>query len=747
MMRTSAWLTIFVILCVARAGEAQENGPPPPASSQMISRDESGRATVRAVRVTTPLQVDGRLEEEVYASVPAISDFIQTEPQAGAPATEKTDVWVMFDDKNVYVSYRCWESQPERMIANEMRRDNNNILQNDEVEFILDTFYDRRNAFRFQVNAIGGRRDTHITDERLNNPDWNPVWAVKVGRFEGGWTVEAAVPFKSIRYRPGRAQVWGFNAQRTNRWKNELSFLTRLPNTQGSKAIQQVSLAATLVGLEAPSGSRSLEVKPYALTSFRNGFGGGQKIPNDLNGDAGLDVKYGLTQNLTADFTYRTDFAQAEADEQQVNLTRFSLLFPEKREFFLENTGTFAFGGVDLRATGSQVAPILFYSRRIGLNQNREVPVVGGARLTGRIGRYSVGVLNIESGEDEASSSLATNFSVARVKRDVLRKSSIGAIATGRSVGQGGAGTNEAYGVDGSFAFFESLVFNTFWARTRTSGLSGDDSSYRTQVSYTGDRYGVELDRLAIGDNFNPEIGYVQRGDMRRDFAQFRFSPRPKSFRSIRKFSWTGSLEYIENGAGRLETRNQEGQFGLEFQNGDRSDVSFSDVHEYLAKPFKIATGVVIPVGAYDFRSVRGSFTFGQQRALSGSASLETGTFYSGHKTALSISGSRVKFTPQFAIEPSLSVNWVDLAEGSFRSDQIGSRVVYTVTPLMFASALIQYNSGSHVTSANIRLRWEYQPGSELIVVYNHDRNVFPTRALGSENRALIIKVNRLFRL
>jgi hypothetical protein len=319
-----------------------------------------------------------------------MSDFIQQDPQEGSAATEKTEVWLFFDRDQVYISFRCWESYPERLVASEMRRDNQTVLAgNDNLGFIFDMFYDRRDSAFFTVNPLGGRSDGQVTNERQYNPDWNPVWDLAVGRFEGGWTIEAAIPFKSLRYRPGRAQIWSFNVRRINRWKNEISNLTRLPASRGIAAIMQTSLSATVVGLEAPPGSKNLEVKPYAISDLTSDLAATPKLSNDLGGDVGVDVKYGVTQNLTADFTYNTDFAQVEADEQQINLTRYNLFFPEKREFFLENQGTFAFGGA---ATGGGQAatpsdtPILFYSRRIGLNQGRAVPIQVGGRLTGRLG-------------------------------------------------------------------------------------------------------------------------------------------------------------------------------------------------------------------------------------------------------------------------------------------------------------------------------------------------------------------------
>ena len=449
------------------------DGPPPPAAPAVINRDASGRATVRAVRLMSPLSTDGRFDEPVYATVPPMSGFIQVEPVEGAPATEETDVWVFYDDDQIHITVRCWDSQPEsEWVLNEMRRDNNSAFDSENIAFLLDTFYDRRNGMFFLINAIGGRIDAQVTNERNYNPDWNPVWDLATGRFDGGWTVEASLPFKSLRYRPGRAQVWGLQVRRFVRWKNEYSYLTPIPAGVGLLGTFQSSLAATLVDLEAPESTRTLELKPYAIADLVTDRTAKEPIVNSLGGDGGLDVKLGVTRNLTADITVNTDFAQVEADEQQVNLTRFSLFFPEKRDFFLENQGLFAFGGAgtDVFGGGGNT-PILFYSREIGLDQGYEVPLDAGARLTGRVGRFSIGAMGARTDKSPVSNLPDTMFTVLRLRRDVLRRSSIGVIYTGRSASKSGPGRNEVFGADGTFSFYDNLTINSYWARSRTPGL------------------------------------------------------------------------------------------------------------------------------------------------------------------------------------------------------------------------------------------------------------------------------------
>jgi hypothetical protein len=731
-----------------------DTAPPEPVAPATISRDAEGHVTVRAVRATQPFKIDGALDERHYQDVPPMSDFVQVEPRPGQPATERTEVWVSFDDNNLYLSARALDSDMEHLVATEMRRDSNTMFQgNDVVTFVLDTFYDRRNALSFTINPIGGRSDTQVTNERQFSQDWNPVWTVKTARFKDGWSVEAQIPFKSIRYGEGRQQVWGFNAARIKRSKNEMSTLSRVPPARGNASMMQTSFAATLVGLEAPRSGSPIDIKPYVTASINTNRTARPPISNDPTAAAGLDVKYAVTQGLTGDFTLKTDFAQVEADEQQVNLTRFSLFFPEKREFFLENQGMFSFGGVQLGGNfnnnQNESAPIMFYSRRIGLNGARIVPLEVGGRLTGRAGRYSIGVVNTETGdEDESLSAPArkTNFSVVRLRRDVLRRSSVGVIATGRSVAQNGVGRSMAYGVDGLFSFYDNLTFNTYWARTESPNRTGDDASYRAQMDYNGDRYGLQMERLSVGDNFNPEVGFLRRDNQVRDFVQARFSPRPKAWPSIRRIRYQAGLTYIENRQGVLESREREGEFVVEFQNGDQLQAGYSNQYEFLAVPFPIAPGVTIPVGGYDFQNARVGFNLGRQRPQSTNAVLEYGTFYDGHRTTLSLSQSRVSITNALSVEPNYSLNTVEVTGGRFTTHLLGSRITYTMTPLMFASALVQYNSNTNSVSTNARLRWEYRPGSELFVVYNDDRNTLTRGFPGLNTRALIVKINKLFR-
>ena len=720
------------------------DGPPPPDPPKTVARDAEGRVTVRAVSLSEGLVVDGRLDEAIYGQVESIDGFIQQEPHEGQPATEHTEAWVFFDEKNVYIAARCWESQPGRRVANEMRRDSFNLFQNDHFGVIFDTFRDRRNGFLFYVNAIGGLFDGQTTDERDTNRDWNTVWHSKVAEFEGGWTVEMAIPFRSLRYRPGDAQVWGINFRRVVRSKNETSFLTHIPASYSRNGLLRLSRAATLVGIQPGRPGLSLEVKPYATGGVRTDVAAA--VDNDLTRGAGFDVKYGLTRGLTFDFTYNTDFAQVEDDEQRANLTRFSLFFPEKREFFLEGQGIFSFGGVNNRPfEGPSDTPILFFSRRIGLNQGRSVPVTAGGRVTGKAGPFSVGLLQLRTDDEPAAEAARTDFSVVRVKRDIFRRSTVGLIATRRAPATDGGSENYAVGVDAGFSFFQNLTINSYYARTRTPGLSGDDESYRAALEYAGDRFGLELERLGVGENFRPEVGFVRRRDMIRSFAKARFSPRPTSIPSVRKFGWEGSVDYITDGDGRLETREAQATVRVEFASGDEWNLEGSDFYEFLDEPFEIADEVSIPSGGYHFRELRTFYRMGPQRKVSGYLNASWGEFFDGERTEVGYRG-RVEITPALSLEPGLSRNWVDLPYGRFITTLASARATLTLSPRMFVGALLQYSSSGDHVATNIRYRWEYVPGSDLFLVYSEGRDTTARRFPALQNRAFVVKMAHLLR-
>jgi hypothetical protein len=722
---------------------AQESTPP----ASVVGRTAADRVTVRAVRLDRPLRIDGRLDEEVYTRTPPISDFIQQEPHEGDPATEQTEAWILFDNDHLYIVARCWDSHPEREIANELRRDNGNILGNENFTFVIDPLHDRRNGYLFQTNPLGALRDMVVTDDQ-QNPSWNGVWQVQTGRFEHGWTLEVAIPFKSLRYRGSGPQTWGINLRRLVKWKNEISYLSLVPAALGMTGVSRMASAATLVDLETPSQSKNVELKPYAVSALTTDRGAAAPFDNRSKSNAGFDFKYGLTRSLIVDATYRTDFAQVEEDLQQVNLTRFSLFFPEKRDFFIEGQGIFDFGGVQAGNTPGDV-PLLFFSRQIGLSAGQDVPVVGGARLTGRAGAFSIGALNIQTDDKPSANASATNFTAMRLKRNILRRSNVGVLGTLRSPATAGRDQSYSIGADATLLFFKSVSMTSYYAVTRSpdaSGKSAAGASYRGRFDFNDDRYGLSAEHLLIGPLFKPEIGYARRTDFRRSFASARFSPRPKASKRIRKLTWQGSVDYVTDAAAEtLENREAIGLFRIDFQSSDAFVVNYTRDYERLPARFTIAPGVAVPAGGYDYDTTRVSYTLGQQRKISGTVSAAAGTLYGGRKQEVTYTG-RVGVVPQFSFEPGLTLDWVQLPYGDFTARLLTSRFTVTPSARMLLSSLLQYNAGANSLSSSVRLRWEYTGGSELFVVYSDGRNTLPGGFPLLLNRSFAVKITRLVR-
>ncbi len=728
------------------------------AQETVVGEDSEGRLTIRAVRFDGEINLDGNLDESIYRSVEPVRNFIQHIPDNGEPASEATEAWVYYDDNNLYVAARNYESVPEEdWVANEMRRDTIQLRTNDSFSVLLDTYLDRRNGAAFMVTPIGGFSDFAISNEgdrgRGVNFDWNVVWDSRVGRFDGGWTVEMQIPFRSLRYEPGEDQTWGVQFRRIVRRLNESSYITEIPLSAAYVSgiplvagMWRVSDAATLNELQVPPRNFNLEIKPYGLGTVTTNRLATLPVNDDFEGEAGVDIKFGITNNLTADFTYNTDFAQVEVDERQVNLTRFNLFFPEKREFFLEGEGNF-----DFTQPRNLDVPTMFFSRRIGLERGQVVPIDVGGRLTGKVGDFDIGALTIGTDGDNLPGIESTDFTVLRVKRDILSRSRIGMILTDRSKSTVSSGSNQLYGIDGQFNFLDDFEISGFATRTDTEGLNGDDSSYMVNFDYNGDRYGFRSGYVVVEKNFNPEIGFKRRNNFEQYEGSVRFSPYIESSESIRRLVFEANTEsYWSADLGDLETRAHELSFTTEFEQGDEINVSINDEFEAILNPFQISPGVILQPGEYDFTSYEASYRWGTQRRFSGTLEVQAGDFWSGSIKSIGFNGGRIELSPQLSLEPSYSLNKVELPEGDFRTELGRMRLTYTISPRMYFSGLVQYESRANSFSTNFRFRWEYAPGSELFVVYSDDRDTNPfgdPRSFELRNRGWAIKINRLFQI
>ena len=720
-------------------------GPPAPRAGEAVSRGADGRVTLRAFRLSDPITVDGVLDDPVYDQVPAAGGFLQQEPNEGAPASEDTRVWVFYDAENLYIAADL--EHPGPLMAGEMRRDHMRIGWNDSFQIVLDTFYDRRNGFLFQTNPLGALYDAQVTDERNTNSDWNTVWWAKSRIVEGGWTTEIRIPFRSLRYAASGSQLWGINFQRNIKHRNEKVFFTPTPQAYNREALIRLSNAATLVGLEAPPGSRRMEFKPYAIGS--QAHAPLQDTLNEWSGDVGADFKFGVTDGLTADVTWNTDFAQVEDDETQVNLSRFSLFYPEKREFFLEGQGVFDFGGRQTRAFGGQGpsdAPIPFFSRSIGISRGNAVPILGGARLHGRAGAYQMGLMNIQTGTVAGLDVESTNFSAFRMKRDIFARSNIGVIATHRNISADGSGANSLYGVDGNFAPTDNIRFNTFYMATSEAEVETGNqaASYMGQFRYDTDLIDVSAERLYLGEDFNPGMGFVRRRDFIKNGGSFQLAPRPRGIEAIRQFEFKAEASQYDRPDGEMETREYNFEGRAIFESSDRFVVTHSLTEEHLLEGFPLSSEVDVPAGNYRFARSGVRFWFGTHRAVSGYVRYEFGDFFGGTRQEVGYWG-RAEVNRRFSMEPNLSFNWITVPAGEVRAQVSRLRATYTVSPRSFVGALVQYNSAAQLFSANLRYRWEYSPGSDVFVVFSTNRDGDDGLS-GLTDRALVVKFTRLFR-
>lgn len=702
---------------------------------------------VRAKRTAQTPRIDGKLDDLAWESAEIIDKLIQREPKEGAPATEKTEIRILYDDRNLYFGIMCFDSEPGRIVAKEMRRDAE-LMNDDYFTVILDTYNDHRNAFAFSINPLGAQRDGLIRDEGASrNPDWDGVWVVKTLPGPDGWSAEIAIPFRTLRFSKEKEQTWGINFVRYIARKREEDFWTPMLRSFGFFGAFKISYYGHLVGLEGIRQGEKWQAMPYLI-------GGGSKDDVaqsfTLKGDAGLDLKYRLTSNVMADLTVKTDFAQVESDQEQFNLTRFELFFPEKREFFLEGGDIFRFG--ERSQEYEPPSTLLFFSRTIGLSEDgREIPILGGVKVTGKAGKYDLGLMNILSDrtsyttdEGESVEIERTNSSVFRLKRDIFEKSTFGLMALSKDTFSGGD-YNRAAGFDFNLAFGRHVQGAGYLAKTFSPGLKGQDWAGHLNFIYDSDFFQNDVSYTDIGENFNAEMGFIPRTDIRKLRWNIGVSPRP-GILGIRQSFIFNFLTYVENHAGRLESRNNmTGIFNL-FQNGATIFAGVMQNYEYLSEPFEIKDEVFIPIGGYHYNMAMLWLESDQSRAIGGRTEARAGDFYNGTIFSLESQG-KLKFSRHFNVEFVYTLDRINLPVpgGRFTTSIAGSRIIYSFTPNLYAKAYIQWNSAEDRFRSNFLIRWIYKPGANVYFIYNETRKLGAAGFL--EDRAVMLKVSFLFNL
>ncbi|MBI4444986.1 MAG: carbohydrate binding family 9 domain-containing protein [Acidobacteria bacterium] len=672
---------------------------------------------LQAVRVTEKLEIDGRLDETVWSTAPVAGDFIQNDPRPDDPASEKTEVKVLYDKENLYFGVSCYDSQ--RSLVHELKKDFTRT-SGDSFEIVLDTFHDERNGYQFAINAAGAKWDAQMTNEgREVNENWDAIWSVRTQLHEDGWTAEIAIPFKTLKFRDTDVQTWGINFQRKLRRKNEDSYWSPLPRIY---ELNRVSLAGTLEGLEDVRPGVNIRIKPSVIATAGQ-FSNGDRV---YTGDVGLDAKYGITAGLTWDFTYNTDFSQVEADNQQINLTRFNLFFPEKREFFLENSGIFQFSGGSDRGP-NRVVPsndmLFFFSRRIGLSdQGEPIPILGGTRLTGRTGPFELGFLNIH--QREQGSSAETNFTVARFRHNLFGNSDVGVMVNNKEV-QDSPDFNRVIGADANLRFGQSWILYSYLAKSFTPESPGKDWAGRVSLHYQSNQWDIRTSYTDIQEHFTNDMGFVPRTGMRKIAGFAGRSIRPQKVRKIfRNVHPHGAAEYFLNPNGDVETAVVDYHFQLEFQNGATAEVGLNKQRELLLEPFLINRRhkVVIPTGDYSFYEYLIQSTSDRSRKLSGNFQILIGPFYTGYKHTYTV-GSILRLNHQFNASFTHSHNNINLPQGHFKTNLLNIRANYSFSTTLFLNALIQYNSDARQWSSNIRFNLIHRPLSDFYLVYNERRD------------------------
>jgi hypothetical protein len=670
---------------------------------------------------TSPI-IDGDvLSDEIWKTIEPITQMSQIKPQFGAPVSERTEIRVAYSSSVFYVSVVCYDSEAQNIVVSDSRRDAD-LSDEDSFLFIIDTYNDRQNGFLFGTNSNGMEYDAQIDNEGKGNfnqnrqqggviggtnLNWDATWKVRAETGDYGWSAEFAIPFRSLRFSSGENQTWGINFQRNISKTNETAFWAELPIGFDMK---RLSLAGKVTGLDLKSPG-NLKVTPYVLMQTVNDK---SVDPNDTNTDFefGADVKYSLTPSLTLDLTYNTDFAQVEVDEQQVNLDRFNLFFPEKRPFFLENAGQFT--------VGSPGEVDLFFSRRIGIGDDGAlVPIIGGARLSGKVGQTNVGLLSMFTDDVDDFNIEQNNFTVARVNHDFSRsRSSLGGIFISRSgLGDTEDDYNRVYAIDGKWGLGKKAQITGFVSKSTTPGIESDDHAFKLLANYDWNGWNIHAGYTEVGEGFNPEVGFLQRTAFKKpEFLIFK-AHRPENWGKILEIrphiSYRGYWDFEDN----LVTSFLHIDNHWEWKSGFEVHTGINFTEEGVLVPFELS-GVTIPADHYKHSELQLIYMTNANKKVSFSGRTVIGGYFGGDR--VSNSGTlKIRLGDKFNSAFTLNHNNIDLPNGDFTAILTSARLSFSFTPRMFVQSLVQHNNISNITSVNARFGWIQNANTGLFVVLN----------------------------
>jgi hypothetical protein len=686
---------------------------------------------IQAVRTNQPIRLDGVLDEPAWELAPVATDFYQQQPAEFELATRRTEVRFLYDDEMLYVGAMLYEPEPERLITNELKRDFGGS-SGDGFGLIIDTFQDRQNAYGFLTNPGGAQRDSLGYDNgRRNDANWHGVWFVRTRVHPDGWSLEYAIPFRTLRFPETPIQQWGMNMVRWARQLNETSTWSPVPRQFSH---YNVAYAGTLAGIADAQPGRNVQIKPFLTGSARRESATGN--PWNGNGDGGVDLKWGITSSLLLDATWRTDFSQVEADEQQINLTRFSLFFPEKREFFLESPSAFQIGLVENNSDPPRRELLPFFSRRIGLSAaGQPIPVVGGLRLTGRAGRHTIGLMTMRT--EDVEDTPGETFLAARVARALTPTTSASAFYFGREA-SGANPFNRVVGGELRMRPRRTVDLETFAMHSSTANQGGGWAG-RGSLRVDANAHRMRVGYVHVADTFRHDLGFVPRRGIGTVFSSYSRVLRPSNpASSVREYTLTGQYETtVDARFTSALTRTGGLQFGTQFADTATLSAWVNTTYERLGRSFGIGPALTIAPGIYQFEDAGISFNSNRSATLSGGAELSGGEFWTGRQRTASAS-MRYRFNAHLAASASISRSTVRLPEGSFTGDLMGLRLDWSFTPRMFLNAYIQYNGEADTWLSNIRYNLVHRPLSDIYVVWNE------TRASGGTRRALLLKYTHL---
>jgi len=680
-----------------------------------------------------PPVIDGNLNDPEWNFADKVTDFMQREPDNSQPGSERTEAMILFDDNYIYVGFMMYDSQPDRITATDLRRDS--ALRNDDtIAVLFDTFHDRRNAFLFRVNPLGTKYDAQYRNERQIVADWDERWQAEVQITDEGWVAEFRIPLRALRYNNG-SHVWGIDFKRELRRNNEEM---NWSNYRRGFQFNQVSQAGNLTGLRNLGLTQRFRFQPY-VTGSGSQFNVTDTPYNDADGAIGVeDFKVQITSNLTADITVNTDFAQVEDDSERVNLTRFPLFFPEKREFFLESASNFDFGSSGGRGGGGygmSPAVLLYHSRRIGLVGGEPVPLLYGAKMTGKVGSTNVGIVNAQTGDSDLFTSdegedwlySGKNFTVLRLKQDVFARSTIGVIYTNA---QGAGEYNRVAGVDASFRFWDYMsIGGEIASVVSDSNLLADEEAAdnpitgRFAAGWNSDQWNISGTYQRVDADFRTDLGYLRRRDIVQQSYRAGWNPRPGFAPAIRQFRFSGSYNHLTDVDGRLLTETQGLSASTSFQSGDSVSVTVGRDFDRLDYTFWLDydDGIYVPPGDYTTTDWSMHVNTFNARRISGRFRVNGGGYWNGTRQSFSPGGT-VRFNEKFSLSPSYSYNHVDLPTGIYDTHTVSLRATYNFNERWLTNSLVQYNSVSGRASVYARLRYVINEIDSFYLVYKSTR-------------------------